>query len=245
MLPFTLLILVALGAQIGLWYKTHLIQPKLGIMYEVPSQTEAKALAFGDEQLYFRAQVLNLQFMGDSWGRSTPLKDYDYKLVYRWLSFLDQFDPESNFLPSTAAYYYSKTQRPSDVAYLLDYLEERSFKNPEYNWWWLSQSIYLANSILGDKERAIKIAAVLRSVQKDDLPIWARQMEAFLREDLGEKEQAASIMCDSIRNSNNFKNLPRHEIDFFVHFFQERLKTWKGKENELIEYCAKQRYITK
>jgi len=195
-------------------------------------------MAFGDDQLYFRVQALNLQFMGDSWGRSTPLKDYDYKLVYRWMSFLDQFDPKSSFLPSSAAYYYSKTQRPSDVTYLLDYLEERSFKNPEDNWWWLSQSIYLANSILGDKQRAIKIAAVLRGVKKEDLPIWARQMEAFLREDLGETEQAADIMCDAIRNSKNFEDLPQHEIDFFIHFFNERLKTWKGKEDELIQYCA-------
>lgn len=233
----TIVMLVALAAQIFYWSKTYKIGPQLGIVSPVPSDIEAEALAFGDRQFYFRMQALNLQFMGDTWGRSTPLKDYDMKMVYRWMKFLDKYDPKSNMLPSAAAYYYSKTQNPHDVVYMLDYLEERSFADPEYNWWWLSQSIYLANAVLGDKERAVKIAAVLRTV-KADVPIWARQMEAFLREDMGEKDKAADIMCDAIKNSKNFQDLPQREIDFFVYFFNERLQMWKGKEDELIQYCA-------
>jgi hypothetical protein len=181
--------------------------------------------------------ALDLQFMGDTWGRSTPLKDYDYKEVYKWLHFLDKYDPKSNMLPSSAAYYYSKTQRPSDVIYLLDYLEERSFKDPEANWWWLSQGIYLANSILGDKPRAIRLANVLHKV-KADIPLWARQMEAFLREDLGDKEAAGDIMCDTIQNYKGLEKMEKQDIDFFVYFFKERIKAWKGKENELAAYCA-------
>lgn len=237
MLATTLVILLALALQVGFWEKTYLTLPKLGILEPVPSDMEAEALSFGDKQLYFRAQALNLQFMGDTWGRSTPLKDYDYKEVYKWLSFLDKYDPKSNMLPSAAAYYYSKTQRSSDVKYLLDYIEERAVKDPEANWWWLSQSIYLANSILKDRPRAARMAALLRTV-KADIPIWARQMEAFIQEDLGDKEKSADVMCEVISNYKNFESLPKEEIDFFVYFFQERLKTWKGKENQLIEYCA-------
>lgn len=229
--------IVALALQCVYWEHTYTIKPDLGVVSQVPSDVEADALSFGDKELYFRSQALNLQFMGDTWGRSTPLKDYDYKLVYQWLVFLDKYDPKSNMLPSAAAYYYSKTQHPADVSYILDYLEKRSFADPEYNWWWLSQSIYLANSVLHDKQRAIRIASVLRKV-KADIPIWARQMEAFLQEDLGDKDKAADIMCDAIKNSKNFAKLPQREIDFFVYFFNERLKMWKGKENELIQYCA-------
>jgi hypothetical protein len=236
-LATTLVMLIAVTLQVGFWEKTYMNLPQLGILKPVPSNLEAEALSFGDKQLYFRAQALNLQFMGDTWGRSTPLKDYDYKEVYKWLSFLDKYDPKSDILPSAAAYYYAKTQRPSDVRYLLDYLEERADKDLEANWWWLSQSIYLANSVLQDRPRAARMAAKLRSV-KADIPIWARQMEAFVQEDLGDKEKSADVMCEVIRNYKNFESLPKEEIDYFVYFFQERLKTWKGKENELIEYCA-------
>ena len=237
MLATTLVILIALTLQLGFWEKTYKTLPKLGILAPVPSDIEAEALSFGDKELYFRWQALNLQFMGDTWGRSTPLKDYNYKEVYKWLHFLDKYDPKSNMLPSSAAYYYSKTQRPSDVTYLLDYIEERAYKNPEANWWWLSQCIYMANSILKDRPRAVRMARVLRSV-KADIPIWARQMEAFVQEDLGDKEKSADVMCDVIHNYKNFEKLPKEDIDFFVYFFQQRLKTWKGKENELAQYCA-------
>jgi len=231
-----IVLFVALSLQLLYWHDTHNIKPNLAIMPVLPTKKEMAAMAFGDNQLYYRTLGLKLQMAGDTWGRSTPLKDYDYPQLYKWFTLLDSLDERAHYIPSLAAYYFSRSQHIPDVKYVLDYLEERSFKDPERNWWWLSQSIYLANSVLGDKERAIKIAHKLREVHTE-IPMWARQMEAFLREDLGQKDQAKEIICDVAKN---FKDIPEKEVDFMIYFLEQRLKVVKSKHKnkDISEICA-------
>ncbi len=118
------------------WVKTYEIKPKLDIVPPLPSQQEMAALSFGDTQFYFRGLALNLQMAGDTFGRSTPLKDYNYPKLLEWFRLLDRLDEDcippkkleecrastSNYIPSVAAYYFSKSQHPKDAKYVLDYL---------------------------------------------------------------------------------------------------------------------------
>lgn len=208
--------------------------PQLGIVPPLPSEKEIAALSFGDRQLYFRGLVLNLQMSGDTFGRSTPLKDYDYPLLLEWFRMLDRLDAKSNSIPSIAAYYFSRSQDVSDVNYVLDYLEEHSLKDPEHNWWWMSQAIYLSNHVLGDKQRAIRIAHELGRV-KEDIPAWARQMEAFLHEDLGDKRQATRIMCESFETMRKAKDIPEKELDFMLYFFKQRMGISDTDDSEDVE----------
>ena len=263
-----LALLVAL--QVLFWYQTVDIKPKLDIVPPLPSEKEVAALSFGDSQFYFRALAFNLQMAGDTFGRSTPLKDYNYPKLLEWFRLLDRLDenclpPEnpnncrastSNYVPSLAAYYFSKSQNNKDVKYVLDYLEEHSMRNPEANWWWLSQSIYLANSVLRDKPRAIRIATELHKI-KADMPLWARQMVVFLREDIGEKSQAEEIMCETLLDySTMLNNAPKRERDFMLYYFQTRMheaidykpgmsdEQEEKKMSQLVAFC-KQKYFNK
>jgi hypothetical protein len=234
-----------LALQMMFWSYGTDILPKLGIVPPLPSEKESAALSFGDNQLYFRQLGLTVQMSGDTFGRSTPLKDYDYPKLEKWFKFLDTLDNKSELMPSAAAYYFSRSQHPQDVKYVLNYLEDRSFKDPEYNWWWLSQAIYLANDVLKDKQRAIKIAHVLHEV-KGDIPIWARQMEAFLQEDIGDKKAAKAIMCETFRTLGSGQNIEEKELDFMMVYFKHRLgldqvkseKEMAGKIKEIAQACG-------
>lgn len=238
-----IILLLFVVLQLMFWQHTYEIKPKLDIVPHLPSKYETAALSFGDNQLYFRSLALNLQMSGDTFGRSTPLKDYDYPKLLEWFRLLDTLDYKSNFVPSIAAYYFSRSQNSSDVKYVLDYLEEHSYRDPEANWWWLSQSIYLANSVLKDKPRAIRIAAELRKV-KAEMPLWARQMEAFLREDMGDKAQAERIMCETFRDAGHLKDAPKREQDFMIHFFEERMKeALKDKSLEDVAALCARKYF--
>lgn len=229
------IIIFALLAQIAVWYSTMHIKPNLEITPEIPTAKQTEAFSLGDKELYFRSKTLDLQMAGDTFGRTTALKDYDFPLLKKWFFYLDSLDAKSNFTPSIAAYYFARTQHPKDTIYVLDYLEKHADNDPKNKWWWYSQGIYLANSVLGDKQRALEIAVKLRNVQ-GDLPIWARQMEAFMREDLGDKDSAELIMCDVFEN---FKNIPDFERNFMMYFFQERMATVKDKDmNEIAKRCA-------
>jgi hypothetical protein len=220
-------LIIALLAQITFWHSVKDIKPNLKITPEIPTPNQTEAFSLGDHQAYFRLKTLDLQMAGDTFGRTTALKDYNFPLLKEWFFFLDTLDSKSNFAPSIAAYYFSRTQNPPDVIYTLDYLEAHADKDPSTKWWWYSQAIYLANSVLGDKERALQIAKKLR-VAEGDLPLWARQMEVFIQEDLGNKDTAEAIMCEVLSGASE-KEMSEMETNFIVHFFKERMRTI-GKE---------------
>lgn len=233
-----LLLIIFLGLQIFFWSFAQDEKPNLGIMPVLPSQAEIEALSFGDKQLYFRAMAMNLQMAGDTFGRTTPLKDYDYPELLEWFRMMDTLDWRSNFIPSIAAYYFSRTQNTPDVKYMVEYLLEHGLRDPEEKWWWLSQGIYLANHVIKDKESAFKMAQALKTVEKD-IPMWARQMEVFLREDLGETGAAEEVMCEIIAGNVDWDAIPEQELNFMTHFFEERLKTVEGKsQEEIINRCT-------
>ncbi len=213
-------LILAVFLQAALWYSSRHIKPDLAILPEVPGKYEVKALALGDDEFYFRALGNRLQMSGDTFGRSTPFKDYDYVKLAEWFRVLDSLDGKSNYIPSLAAYYFSLTQRHSDTIYVINYLQETAAKDPERKWWWLVQASIIAKYKLGDKNLALKIAKKLENIP-GDIPLWARQLPAFYLADMGEKEQAIIIIRDLLKN---YKNLPPDELNFMYYFVKDRLK---------------------
>lgn len=221
-----LLIVLLFLLQIGFWTETKKVMPNLGIVPEVPSNNTIKALSFGDEQFYFRLLGFKMQNAGDTFGRATPLKNYDFNKLSMWFYKLDELDSTSNLIPSLASYFYSNTQRVSDNTYIVKYLVDHAARDPEKKWWWLSQAALIANYKLKDKEKALEIAEKLAKTP-GNLPIWARQMPAFILADMGEKEQAYIILKDVF---DNYKNLPDNEINFMYYFIKDRLKMLAPEE---------------
>ncbi|MCC7259620.1 MAG: hypothetical protein IT567_01145 [Alphaproteobacteria bacterium] len=188
--------------------------PTLDIVPPVPGKTAVQALAFGDEEAYFRVLGLELQNYGDTFGRFTALKHYDYKTLAGWLSLLDTLDNRSNLLPALASYYYSQTQNVQDVRYMVDYLAARFEQDPAQNWWWMGQAVYLANHTLKDKTLALDLAYRLAKTP-GDVPMWTRQMPAFILEEMGEKEAAMAIIVNIL---DSYKDLSDGERNF-MHYF--------------------------
>ncbi len=176
--------------------------------------------SLGDNEAYFRVLALELQYMGDTYGRSTPLKDYDYKLLYNWFKLLDKLDNESDYVPSLASYYYSMTPRIKDIQYLVDYLKEHSLDRIDTKWWWIYQASYLAFHKLEDQKQGIEIADHLVNA-KGDLPIWVRQLPAIYHEKVGDKEEAFLIIKNIM---DNIDNISEHELNFMNIFLKDRLK---------------------
>lgn len=203
-----------------LWTKTHTITPKLAIVPNVPTSNQARAMAFGDEQGYFRYLALYIQNAGDTFGRFTALKEYDYKLLSKWFILLDQLDAKSNFIPAIVSYYYSNTQNTADNIYLVEYLEQHYDRNPAEKWWWLGQAIMIAKNKLNDAQLALRLAYKLAATPNRHMPKWAYQMPAFILEDLGEKEQALAIIQDLATKYNDYTP---QELNFMQYFIHERL----------------------
>lgn len=221
-LVFTLLF------QILIWSYLSKYQPKVGIFSEPPTMQAAKLNALGDEQLYFRYLALDLQNSGDSFGRYTPFREYDYSILKKWMFLLDDLDPKSNFLPSIASYYYSNTQNVSDLHYIVDYLEYTYNKDPKNKWWWLGQATILAAHKLKDKNLAIRLAMKLSSTPLYNLPRWAQQMPAIIMANFGERELALAMIKDLAQRYNDYSQA---EINYMNYFVRKRL----GYEKERID----------
>ncbi len=242
----TLLALLLLGAQFLCWYGvvapdgsylwqgTRSIKPELEIVPAVPSLEMLKASSFGDEQLAFRYNGYMMQFMGDSFGRVTPLKDYNYDRLYRWWLLLDDVDSISNLVAYVVAYYYSASQTPEKhTRYIVDFLEQHADRHPELKWWWYSQAAYNAKHKMEDTDRALKIAGKLAALPKEvDMPIWTRQLQAFMYEDKGEYKQACDIIVNVIRDYGDNK-VTDGEMRFIYYFIQERLRALIEKDSSI------------
>lgn len=233
-----LLIYLFLGLQVALWYGAKKYKPELSIVPNVPSTLSIKAISLGDEQFYFRTLAWQLQNAGDSFGRFTALREYNYNQLYHWFKLLDTLDMKSNFVPSLAGYYYSQTQNVPDVRYVINYLDENASLDLANKWWWMAQAVYLANNRLGDKKLALKLAYKLAStpeVQGKKLPLWARQMPAFIHEQMGEEDQSLLIIAEIVKN---YKDIDPGEMNFMHYFVTERLKTIEKlkKEGKLEEH---------
>ncbi len=223
----TLLLVIFVSAQGAFWWRTHEIRPIMQVIPDVPGKAAIRALSFGDDQAAFRVVAINLQNFGDTFGRFTPLYKYDYSKLFHWLALADQLDKSSDFIPTLTSYYFAQTQYKPDIYYLVDYLRAHAQGQEKKKYWWVAQSAYLASHILLDKPLAAKIAKPMADMQ--DIPFWARQMAAFIYEDLGEMESAGKII-ETVQQ--NAEEIPAGELNYMRYFVEERIHALEEKHKD-------------
>ena len=209
------------------WWHIRAIQPEMEIVPDVPGEQTLHALSFGDEEVFFRLYALNLQNAGDTFGRFTALYKYDYSKLYRWFLLLDEFNAQSNYLPALSTYYFSQSQNPADVRYMVDYLDAYTEGREKEKWWWVVQAVYLAQHRLHDSSRALALASRLQGVR--GIPVWAQQMPAFVHEARGEFGAALAIIEDIMKHPKEYSE---SELNFMRYFVNERLQRLNAVEKE-------------
>ena len=224
------LLLAVFAAQVAFWNHTHRMTPDMGIVPNPPSGTVLSALSFGDPQFMFRLMAFQLGNAGDTFGRNTALYQYDLAHIETWFTLLDDLDETSNLLPSNATYYFGQTQTKSDVKYMVNYLRKHAERDITKKWWWQAQAAYLAMHKLEDQDLALEIALPLKTIE--GIPMWARQMAAFVYEKKGEMGAAFDIIQTIAENA---EDIPQSELNFMRYFVDERLE----RLDELSDKAAK------
>jgi len=217
--------------QFVFWFNTEQIKPNVHIVPPVPSLNSVRAFAFGDEQFYFRVLGLRIENAGDSFGRFSALKNYDYSKLYLWFKLLDNLDHKSIYIPTLASTYYSQTQKLQDTRYLAQYLDEFASKDIDKHWWWMFQAFNIANSTLQDYPLALKLAYKLSESKNEYIPEWARELPAFVHAKMGDDCNAFLFISKLLKDDEIGKRKIRAEdMDFMKHFIKQRLDNLK-KEN--------------
>ncbi len=228
-----LLIALVMGAQVWFWQHTRSIAPEMTIVADVPGENAVRALSFGDEEVFFRFLALSIQNSGDTYGRFTALYKYDYNKLYHWFLLLDRLNNQSNYLPAMAAYYFSQTQNPRDIRYLIDYLDHYTDGRVKEKWWWVVQASYLATHKMKDNDRALSVATKLSGIR--GIPIWAQQLPAFVHEQRGEFGEALAIIEQVMQHPEDYS---QGELNFMRYFVDERLNRLNEVEAELKKIQA-------
>ncbi len=191
---YIIALLVALTGQTLFWSQARGLRiPWAGVSL-APTPATARAIGLGDTQLYYRAAGLGLQNIGDWAGELTPLARYDYARLAGWFTLLSQMDPRGQYVPSLAAYYFGASQDPAQVRHVIGYLQNLGAGSPERHWRWLAYSVYLARFRVKDTGLGLELAKQLAALPVRDMPIWTRQLPAFVLSDVGEREAARDIL---------------------------------------------------
>ncbi len=227
-----------LGLNAAFWLGGRDIYAKWSGVPPVPGKSGAVMMTLGDPQFSFRFLALTLQNLGDTGGQTAAVKDYDFQKLGKWFWLLHDLDPASNHVPMLAAYYFSVTTDPANVAVLVDYLGTAGQSPVGEKWRWLAQAVFLARYRMKDLDRALELAYKLAQLEPVDgaMPIWARQMPAFILTAKGEKEGAEHIVLSLLANS---RDLDPKEINFMKSFLVERL----GLSEKDVEALIKEKAV--
>ncbi len=225
---------VAVILNILFWFSVRDEQVRWNNVPPAPDKKYASSYGLGDKSFAYRINGIMIQNLGDTGGRTTSLKDYNYKTLTDWFFVQDHLDEKANFIPYLASYYFGGLQEPEKFRPVLDYLEEIGKRSYGEKWRWLAQGVYLARFKLNDLDKALSMAETLSKIDNENMPTWARQMPAFIMTAKGEKEAAYALMLEILKTSSD--SIHPNEINAMrAYICTKILELVKAKESPLCE----------
>jgi len=224
----------------ALWFHSRDWQTRWSNVPPAPSEKNRFISGVGDMQLAYRFYALMLQNMGNTSGRIIAFDHYNYHHLSDWLFAISDMDKRSVLPPFLASYYFSNVKDRDKLRLVIRYLSEAGQKpSPkgvgEPNWRWLGQAIALARFELKDLDLALELAYKLAALNTPDMPIWTKQMPAFILNNKGNKDGAYQIMLKILQS--NAESLPPEELFFTRDYICRRLQTREqAQNNPLCQY---------
>jgi hypothetical protein len=188
-------IMLALGCVVTTQVAFRLLSPaseaRASDLSPPPSLQAVRLASFGDPVPVAKALMLYLQAFDYRAGNRMPYQLLDYNKLQDWLSLILALDPAGQYPLMAASRLYADVPQTDKQRQMLDFVYREFFKDPDRRWPWLAQAAALAKHRLHDLPLARTYAAAIQQhATGDRVPLWARQMEAFILEDMNELETA-------------------------------------------------------
>ena len=183
-----------------------------------PSVSALRLAALGEPEALARLSMLYLQAYDYGGTNRMPYASLDYARLVAWLDAILALDPRSDYPLFAATRVYAESADPARTRVALEFVYRQFFADPDRRWSSLAHAALIAKHRLKDLPLARRYAAAIdRNTRSPDVPLWARQMEVFILEDMNELE-AARILLGGMLASGNIKD-PRE-----AQFLARRLK---------------------
>jgi hypothetical protein len=160
-----------------------------------PATNVLRLASFGEPIALAKILMLYLQAADYRAGDPVPYRNLDYARVEAWLDRILELDPAGQYPLLAASRIYAEVPDPVKQRRMLEFVHSRFLADPDRRWPWLAHATILAKHRLHDLPLALRYAETLeRNVRPDTVPPWARQMRAFILEDMDELEAARAVI---------------------------------------------------
>jgi hypothetical protein len=195
-----------LAAQLTLQATRPAAAPAARDLPPPPGAAALRLASFGEPEAGARLAMLYLQSYDFAGTNTTPYSRLDYARLVGWLRAVLELDPRSQYPLFSAARVYAETDDPARARLALEFVYQEFLRDPNRRWPWLAHAALLAKHRLNDLPLARRYAqAVQQRTTAPDVPLWAKQMEIFILEDMNELE-AARIMLGGLLQSGTVRD---------------------------------------
>lgn len=212
------LLVLALALQLG-W---HALTPgPRGQARPIPPAPPPGALAvaaMGERATLAAGLTLWLKTRDDQPGARQTFHELDFHRVREWLEAILDLHPDSDYPLMLAVRVYGQVVNPAQQRIMLDFVHDSFGARPAQRWRWLAEATIIARHRLDDLELALEYARTLAErTQPGEAPIWARDLQSLVLEEMGEYE-AAAIVLGGLLEAGEIED--RRELEFM----RERLE---------------------
>jgi hypothetical protein len=192
---------LALAAQIAL----KIIAPRPSARAEdlppAPGIRTLRLASFGEPVALAKGLMLYLQAFDYQSGTKIPYRDLDYDRLEAWLARILELDPQGQYPLLAASRLYAEVPVEAKQRSMLEFVYRQFLLDPNRRWPWLAHATVIAKHRLHDLPLALRYArAIQDSATAADVPLWAKQMEAFILEDMNELEAARLVIGGYIQS---------------------------------------------
>jgi hypothetical protein len=217
-------LVVSLAAQIGWKALSPPPLAKAGDLPPAPGIAALRLASFGDPIALAKVLMLYLQAFDFRSGSKVPYRELDYGRLEGWLKRILELDPQGQYPLLAASRLYAEVPVESKQRSMLEFIYAQFLLDPNRRWPWLAHAAVIAKHRLKDLPLARRYAAAIQQhVTAENVPLWARQMEVFILEDMNELE-AARILIGGYLQSGKV-NDPAE-----LRFLDQRLKELEAGE---------------
>ena len=216
------ILIAALGLQIALQWMQPKPVARAAALEAPPALAAFRVAGLGEPVALAQLATLYLQAFDNQPGISIPFKDLDYARVIQWLERILGLDPIGQYPLLLASQVYLQVPDPARQRLMNEFVREQFMHDPDNRWRWLAHVSIMAKHRMHDDALALRYAADITKFAPN-APNWARQMQIFILEDIGELE-SAKIMLGGLLAAGSITD--EHEL----HFLTERLEEIKNVE---------------
>jgi len=224
--PVLMILIVSLLMQISWHYYYSGVNANKRELPAVTSPAYLRLLSLGDAITASKLTMLWLQAFDNQAGLSISLKELNYDHVIEWLGLILKLDSKTQYPLLAAIRFYAEVKDEEKQRKMIDFVSSKFIESPNERWASMAHSVYMAKHRLKDTDLALACANLLRQHAKAaHVPFWAKQMEIFILEDMGELE-SAMVLIGGLLESGELNDAHQRR------FLGQRLEEIKQRQAE-------------